>query len=202
MLPQPRHEPPARGAAIPATVHFHDHTAPCASVAANHPPTFNKSRFAPPSTVCPDSTDEFRTHWDSLGNLVRTPVPTSCGYEDCTFVGLPDALWRHIVDAHHAGTKATTPVQCSWDGCGPTISKPMNRRSLQRHILDTHLRYMKMHCAYCHYTSRDVEYARRHGNDPALCLERAAWEAHEGEGWTRTRAGVCEWCQAITIRES
>ena len=155
------------------------------------------SRFTPSIVVHPDSTDHFRTHWDARGNLVRTPVPTTCRYANCTFVGPPDALWKHIVDTHYAGTKAKTPVLCGWDGCGPTANNIMKRGNLQRHIMDTHLSYTKLHCPYCHYTSRDTEYARRHGDDPALCSERAPWDAHVGKGWTKRN--VCQWCQAISI---
>ncbi|KAI1792219.1 hypothetical protein LXA43DRAFT_1093751 [Ganoderma leucocontextum] len=193
--PQKCCEPSTSAPSPTADLHYHDHAA-CASAKANNAPAFPFSRFAPPGVASPDSIDEFRTRWDSLGNLVRTPVPTSCGYQDCTFVGLPDTLWKHIVDTHHAGTTAKTSIRCGWDGCEPT-NKPMMRRSLQRHILDAHLLYMKLHCPYCHYTSRDAEYAGRHGDDPAMCPERPAWEAHEGQGWARR--DTCGWCQAITM---
>lgn len=186
MPPQQRCQPPS-SALPPAALPAHDH-APWAPVAPNHLPTVSTSRSAHP--------DAFLTHWDKLGNLVRTPVLTTCKYPGCAFVGLPDDLWRHIVGAHHAGSKATTPVQCRWDGCDPTVMKLVKRRNLQRHILDTHLQYQKLHCPYCHYTSRDNEYEKRHGNDPAVCPERAAWEAHEGEGWALR--DHCPWCVAIT----
>lgn len=72
---------------------------------------------------------------------IRCPYPTY----DCTEVLPKDmVMWRKHLAKKHGLVKDDVPQTCQWPGCGRT----MGGRSLNRHVLFTHMDF-KTNCPYC-----------------------------------------------------
>lgn len=99
--------------------------------------------------------------------MIHCPYPTN----DCT-VSLPKdmVLWRRHLTKKHGLVQDSTPQTCQWPDCGLT----MGGRSLNRHVLMTHMDF-RTGCPYCGARLR-ADHMIKHIKN---CSDNPAKEAEE-----------------------
>lgn len=85
-------------------------------------------------------------HTDTSDEMIRCPYPT----KGCTDT-LPNdiVVWRKHLGKKHGLTRDSIPQTCQWPTCGMT----MGGRSLNRHVLVTHMDF-KAVCPHCNLRRR------------------------------------------------